>query len=221
MGKFTAAVAAIATLSLPLLTEGQAPCCAFGGAGGATMLADGLVVLPGPGGVPGTRASLATVALGAGVSSGGDGFLAVLIGTQQGPESSVAGWVIVQNATGQTLTFWHGAGGADKPTCYSGYVAFPDYYAPSVKLCCGGGGNGGAFGDYVGSYQIGSQRASWFGQNGTRSAMMSVTDAGCAPVTILGPDTPIGGGAFSFAVQGGGADNAPAAWAEAPAACGL
>ncbi len=102
-------------------------------------------------------------------------------------------------------------------------MAFPDFYSPSVKMCCGGGGNGGAFGDYVGSYQLGAQRASWFSQNASspRAAALSVTDAGCAPVTVLGSDTPLGGGSFVFAVQGGGADDAPEAWADAPAACGL
>jgi len=203
----------------------QAPCCAYGGAGAATMIADGLLVLPGPGGAPGSRASLATVSIGAGVSGGGDGFLAVLVGAQQGqgPESSFAGWSITQNATGQTLTAWYGANagaGAPPPMCLRSSVAFPDFFTPSVKLCCGGGGNGGAFADFIGGYSIGSQRANWFGQNGTRGAMLSVTaDAACAPVTMLGPDTPLGGGAFSFAVQAGSADSAPAGWAEAPAAC--
>ena len=37
----------------------------------------------------------------------------------------------------------------------------------------------------------------------------------CVAVVLLG------GGAFSFSVPGGGADDAPAAWAEAPAACGF
>ncbi len=87
--------------ALPLLATAQAPCCAFGGSGGATMIADGSLVLPGPGGAPGTRATLATVALGAGVSARGNGFTAVLVGTREGPEASAAGWVIEQNATGQ------------------------------------------------------------------------------------------------------------------------
>jgi len=211
-----------AAAALPLLAAAQAPCCAYGGQGGGTMLADATIVLPGPGGAPGTRASLAPVALGAGVSASGDGFTAVLIGNAQGgPEASNAGWTIVQNATGQTLTLWYGlnAGDGAAPTCSRTSVSFPGFFAPSVKLCCGGGGNGGMFADYVGSYSIGAQRASWFGQNGTSAAMMSVTDVGCAPVTLLGPTSPLGGGAFSFSVQGGGADNAPAAWAEAPAAC--
>jgi hypothetical protein len=87
--------------ALPLLATAQAPCCAYGGSGGATMIADGSLVLPGPGGAPGTRATLATVALGAGVSARGNGFTSVLVGSREGPEASAAGWVIEQNATGQ------------------------------------------------------------------------------------------------------------------------
>lgn len=215
---------AVAAAASAALAAAQAPCCAYGGTGLATMIADGVIVLPGAGGAPGSRASLATIGLGAGVSARGNGFVAVIVGSAQGPEQSFAGWVIEQNASGQTLSLWYGndagAGGA-APTCSRSSVSWPDSFTPSVKLCCGGGGNGGAFSDYVGSYSLGAQRASWFGQNGTRSALLSVTDAGCAPVTVLGPDTPIGGGAFSLAVQGGSADAAPAAWADAPAACGF
>ena len=214
---------AVAAVAVTIAT-GQAPCCAYGGSGGATRIADGSLVLPGPGGTPGTRATLATVALGAGESSRGNGFTSVLVGTQAGPESAAAGWIIEQNATGQTLTFWYGndgSAGAPPPSCYRGYVAFPDFYSPSVKMCCGGGGNGGAFTDFLGNYMIGTQKASWFSQNASspHAAMLSVTDVGCAPVMVLGSDTPLGGGSFAFAVQGGGADSAPAAWADAPAAC--
>jgi hypothetical protein len=205
----SAALAAAALAQAP-----PAACCVFGGDGAATMLADGTLVLPGS-----AMASLATVAIGAGTSAAGDGFVAVLVGTREGPDDSVAGWSIRENATHQTLSLWYGGSGA--PTCSRDSVALPERYT-STRLCVGAGGG---FPTYVGSYMLGNALASsWFAQGAnasSASALMSVTNAGCAPTTVLGPGTPLGGGAYSFAVQGGGPEPAPAAWAEAPAACGF
>jgi hypothetical protein len=47
-----------------------------------------------------------------------------------------------------------------------------------------------------------------------RLAWLALAGNPCCP-------PPLGGGSFAFAVQGGGADSAPAAWADAPAACGF
>jgi len=211
-------LAALAAASLIATTPAlaQAPptsCCLYGGSGEATMLSDGTLVIPGS-----PQAVLATVALGAGTSATGDSFVSVLIGTRDGPEDSAAGWSISENATAQTLTLWYGV----PLTCNRASVALPQRYA-GTRLCVGA--PDAPFPTYVGSYLAGNAlAASWFAQGANASsatALISVTNAGCAPVTLLGPNTPLGGGAFHFSVQGGGPEAAPAAWAEAPAACGF
>ena len=211
---------AVAAASLLAASLAQAPptsCCLYGGAGTATILSDATLVLPGS-----STAVLATVALGAGTSSSGSTFVSVLIGTRDGPDNSVAGWVISENETAQTMMVWHANPGA-APTCARNSVALPERYT-RTRLCVGAA-PGSAFPTFVGSYLVGNAlAASWFTQGANASsaaALMSVTNGGCAPITVLGPDTPLGGGAYNFAVQGGGPEPAPAAWAEAPAACGF
>jgi len=204
-------------LAASLAQAPPAPCCLYGGAGTATILNDATLVLPGS-----PMSVLATIALGAGTSSSGSTFVSVLIGTRDGPEDSVAGWVITENATAQTMTVWHSNVGA-APTCSRDSIALPGRYT-RTRLCVGTTPDS-AFPAYVGSYLVGNAlAASWFAQGANASsaaALISVTNAGCAPVTVLGPGTPLGGGAYNFAVQGGGPEPAPTAWAEAPASCGF
>jgi len=199
----------------------QSPCCVFNGQGAATITGTGIITLPGSNGQPNTGGSLAPIAIGAGTSASGDLFTSVIVGSTQGVEDSLAGWIITANSTGQTLTLWYGTNEEGQtPTCDRVYVNFPESYIPSTKLCCGSG-SGGTFTDYVDSYMQGQTRVSWFGMNKTSSSLIAVTEGECVPVTVLSPSSPLGGGAFSVAVIGGGPEPAPAAWAEAPAACGF
>jgi len=207
-----AAVALSALLLPALASRAAAPpaCCLFGGSGAATMLADGVLALPN------AEAALTTVALGAGTAAGGEAFIAVLVGTQAGPEESVGGWIIAENATAQIFTVWHGP--PSSPTCSRQSVALPGRFTPSVSLCVGSPDS--AFPDFVGAYKMGSVGASWFGVNTSSSSVFAVTDAECAPVAVMGPATPFNTGAYSLTMQSGGPEPAPAAWGEAPAACG-
>jgi len=168
--------------------------------------------------LPGRPAGLQTASLGAGTAANGDAFVAVIIGSEDGPEASAAGWIISENATSQTMLVWSLPVGGGAPTCARSTVLPPQVFMPSVKLCFGAGS---AYPDYLSSFSAGGALpASWWGVNGTSSALMSVTDADCSPLTVLSPGTPFGEGAFAFDVQGGGPAAAPASWAEAPSACG-
>jgi hypothetical protein len=201
-----------ACLAAAALAAPPAACCLYGGQGAATMVANAVISLPG------RPASLESAVLGAGAAANGDAFVAVIIGSENGPEASVAGWVIRANASSQTMTLWSAPAGGGAPTCGRSTVSAPDVFMPHVELCFGAGA---AFPDLVNSYTVGGALpASWFGMNGTTSSLFSVSDAGCAPISLLAPNTPFGTGAFSLDVQGGTPDAAPAAWAEAPAACG-
>ena len=175
------------------------------------MIANGIITLPG------RSAEMQTVALGAGTAANGDAFVAVIVGSQNGPEASTAGWIMRENATSQTMLLWSQGAGGGAPSCGQSTVT-PHGYLPSMNLCFG---ESGAYPDYIASYSVGGVLpASWWGINGTASALFSVTDAGCSPVSMLSPGTPFGTGAFGLDVQGGGPAAAPAAWAEAPSACG-
>ena len=50
--------------------------------------------------------------------------------------------------------------------------------------------------------------------------MIAVTSDLCIPVNVLASSSPLGGGAFSFAIQGGSSQAAPSSWADAPIVCG-
>ena len=211
----SALATSILFLALPAaLAAPPAACCVYGGTGAATMTANAVITLPG------RPAAALTVALGAGTADGGDDFVAVIVGSENGPEASVAGWNIRENATSQTITVWsQAADGGGAPTCSRGTVDPAKGYMPSLKLCFG---EGSAYPDFLSSFMVGGVLpASWWGINGTQGALFSITDAGCAPVALTAPGTPFGTGAFSLDVQGGGPDAAPAAWAEAPSACGF
>jgi hypothetical protein len=208
-------VALLSLLALPAaLAVPPAACCVYGGTGAATMTANAVMTLPG------RPAAVLTVALGAGTAEGGDSFVAVIVGSDNGPEASVAGWTIRENETSQTITVWsQAADGGGAPTCSRGTVDPAKGYLPSLKICFG---EGSAYPDLLSSFMVGGVLpASWWGINGTTGALFSVTDVGCAPVSLTAHGTPFGTGAFSLDVQGGGPDAAPAAWAEAPSACGF
>jgi len=201
-------------IALPAaLAAPPASCCLYGGSGAATMLANSVITLPG------RAAGMQTVALGAGAAANGDAFVSVIVGSEDGPEASVAGWVIRENATTQTMLLWSQPAAGGAPTCGRSSVNPARGFMPSTQLCFGAAS---AYPDYLSSFMIGGVLpASWWGMNGTASALFSITDSGCSPLTVLVPNTPFGSGAFSLDVQGGGPAAAPAAWAEAPSACGF
>ena len=194
-------------------------CCVYNGNGFATLFANSVITLPDINGQSGTGASLVTSSLGSGTATNGDTFISVLIGSTESVEESIAGWIITSNSTGQTLTLWYNTNQNGRtPICSRTFAAFPESFVPSTNLCCGK--EGSTFSDYISSYMQGSTKVSWFGMNKTTSSMIAVTTDSCVPVTVLAPSSPLGGGAFSFAIQGGSPQAAPSSWADAPILCG-
>ena len=194
-------------------------CCVYNGNGFATLFANSVITLPDINGQSGTGASLVTSSLGSGTATNGDTFISVLIGSTESVEESIAGWIITSNSTGQTLTLWYNTNQNGRtPICSRTFAAFPESFVPSTNLCCGK--EGSTFSDYISSYMQGSTKVSWFGMNKTTSSMIAVTTDSCVPVTVLAPSSPLGGGAFSFAIQGGSPQAAPSSWAVAPILCG-
>jgi hypothetical protein len=194
-------------------------CCVYNGNGFATLFANSVITLPDINGQSGTGASLVTSSLGSGTAINGDTFISVIIGSTESVEESIAGWIITSNSTGQTLTLWYNTNQNGRtPICSRVFAAFPESFVPSTNLCCGK--EGSTFSDYISSYMQGSTKVSWFGMNKTTSSMIAVTTDSCVPVTVLAPSSPLGGGAFSFAIQGGSPQAAPSSWADAPIVCG-
>jgi hypothetical protein len=194
-------------------------CCVYNGNGFATLFANSVITLPDINGQSGTGASLVTSSLGSGTATNGDTFISVIIGSTESVEESIAGWIITSNSTGQILTLWYNTNQNGRtPICSRTSAAFPETFVPSTNLCCGK--DGSTFSDYISSYMQGSTKVSWFGMNKTTSSMIAVTTDSCVPVTVLAPSSPLGGGAFSFAIQGGSPQAAPSSWADAPIVCG-
>ena len=135
-----------------------AECCVLGGDGSATLSGNIVIDLqssdPGPHLYPG-HLLVDAVNMIAGVLVGADS-----------AEKAVAGWLITQNATAQSITAWnHNDGGAMSPTCFSGSVPLspePDsMYVPGFRACPGAASNT-LYPVYVSSFSLGSvQVNSW------------------------------------------------------------
>ena len=89
------------------VVRGQADCCAFGGTGAVTLMGTGIIGTPST--TTAAQPSVQRVAVGTSGQATAP-FATVLIGpfTSEvpSPNASAAGWIVQQNATHQTLTFW-------------------------------------------------------------------------------------------------------------------
>jgi hypothetical protein len=192
------------------------PCCAWGGSGSAYMFAIATIAgISWDAGAAPSSSELVSVALGLDAVNS----ISTVLVNSSDPETAVAGWIISQNATAQTLTFWNGNGPSRAPNCYSASVPLPDSYMPGFSFCPGGPGS--AFPVFTSSFLQGTQQVNWYAQNVVGSAQASFTDGTCVPVSVLGATSPLGGGAFGFTVVGGAGDAPPASWASPPSACNL
>jgi len=154
----------------------------------------------------------------------GASFATVLVNSSD-PETSVAGWIVGMNATGQTLTVWNAYSGTLR--CSSSFSPYPGQMVPGFAFCPGGptaprDGAGSLFPHYMSSYAIpGSSTVNWWSQmtEPNVGALFAVTDGTCVPLTLLGQSSPLGGGSFSVTFLGGQGSAPPATWSTPPSGC--
>jgi len=217
------AAVAVAAASMPISRDAAQqvdaatpkPCCAWGGSGSAYIFAIATLagVMFDAGSAP-APSELVSVAMGLDAVNS----VASVLVNSSDPETAVAGWIISQNATAQTMTFWNGNGPSRTPKCFSSSVALPDNFMPGFSFCPGGPGS--AFPVFTSSFLQGTQQVNWYAQSGN-GAQASFTDGACVPVSVLGGGSPLGGGAFGFTVVGGAGGAPPTAWASPPSTCKL
>jgi len=151
-------------------------------------------------------------------------FVAVLLGGST-PFAATAGWIIVTNATHQTMTVWQNNTAATKPVCGQAYAPVGSGFVPGFAFCPGAA-TGSLFPTAVTSFPLGASNTvlNVFAQGAVGSAQVFTTgsDNDCAVVSVLSPGAPVGaGGAFSLAVTAGDGATPAAALGVPPAACGF
>lgn len=142
----------------------------------------------------------------------GESFVTMLLNSSD-TESSPEGWVISGNETGQTLTFWGNA----PDSCYSTFVAYPEEFLPSFKLCTGAGG---LWANYLSTFRLGTISLDSFAQaTQNQVAVLTAPNAGCALATLYGVGSPLGNGAWSFNAVQGEASAVPSTYGVPPSYC--
>jgi len=191
-------------LSSVLLSDAF-PCCAYHGSGGATLLGQGTYPFP-------QRSEVTPFLVGIIPDVGTALYVNPTLAPGAKAPTAPAGWIILANSSapgGQTLHAW-GPGG---------FCQVVSMYFGPINACFGGADSN--FQRLSSSISFGGVAASLWAQEGN-GTFATVLDEGCAPVNILGADTPAvtgGGGAWSFTVvEGGGAGPDPA-WMEPPSYC--
>jgi hypothetical protein len=206
--------ALIAVLAvLPTALAAFAPCCAFGGSGGAVLLGAGVLdafsPAPGTNGPPTGPAYAAPMAVGVSPSRS---FATILFAAASGPEDARAGWIVTSNATNDVIFIFSNV--SSTPTCSAG-VGPRGSMAAEYSLCAGSG----LFPDFLRDYRLASLSVGVFVQP-NNSTTISVADAdACVPVSLLGATSPFGTGAWSIGVESGVAAEPPATWSAPPSWC--
>ena len=207
---------AVAALAAPAATAPSAAwsCCAYGGAGAATMSGTATADVSGSG-----RAELVAAFVAADPSPGGQ-LTSVLLGGAGDADSSSAGWILEQvNATDQRFTVWFHTNATGELECHRADGAW--LAGSGLGLCPGAAGS--TFPTFVGGLMLGSVPGALFGQEPPAQSTAAFTTAagGCAPLWISSPVTPLGAGlgAFTIAVTQGSASLPPQGMRTPPAAC--
>lgn len=185
------------------------PCCAYGGSGAALALGSGILSTSG-------MPELTPFALAASGSAAAQRFVTIMTAAKSGPDDSVTGWIVTQNDTAQTMTFW------DTPsrTCHTTSVLLPDTFVPGFDLC-GGSGSAAAplFPATSRNFTMGGTPATVFWQPSTGATLTLLSGAqSCDIMSISAPMSPLGTGAFEATFETG-VPGAPEAWAQPPSWC--
>jgi hypothetical protein len=210
---FTLAAAALGAV-LAVASAEPVPGCAFGGQGAALALGMGTFPIPDAN----SGKNVAVVLPMAAVSSGGETaepWVMVLVAPQSGPDNSLAGWLITQNATSQTLTFWSNFTGA-APACHSASVQLPDAYTPGFSMC-GGDLPSALFPVVARNYTLAGLEVGVYAQAPSGAELSMTSAPAFALVSLFVAESPLGTGAFSISFESG-VPAAPA-WGKAPAWC--
>ena len=198
----------------------QPSCCPFGGVGSVVL--NGLAVVDAfPSADPNARRAASVQNTTILIDKEHLSVAVIFNATTKGAEGSGAGWVITQNATSQTLSFWYNATAPTGIVCYRTSVLLPDTFVVGFSACTGD--NVGTFPHYKGSYSPspGLTIESWADKvDEAQSTMNFATTASeCSPLTLLASGNPFGGGAWAVSVHKGSSVPAPVSWSVPPAAC--
>ena len=187
----------------------NAACCAYGGDGNVVLEGVG-TMNPFPADVSPSKTLLAPLFLGVSANPIAP-FVMIAFMPKETPQESVAGWLITPGAAGKQILYaWSNTSAT--PVCSVGEGVF----VASFGYCAGSPAS--LFPSYYRSFAIGQQQVLVFAQAGNVSTV-SVTSDSCTPVSMVGLDTPLGSGAFSFDVEGGAAQAPPPGWGVPPSYC--
>lgn len=210
------------------IIKDAAGCCAFGGTGASTIYGVSTVsAFPG--------AAFNTIYS---VVAGTDGATFLSVGVNSTSiESSLEGFIITSNTTGQTLTFWANNSAVTTPYCYSTSVAYPDSFLPGFQFCQGSGASGAEnststvsaqanpaatplFATHLSDYPLGKVTFSLY-ESVTKGVMASFlpSSQGCGLNAVWLGVSPFGGGAMQITVTGGVPVAPDASWAQPPFFC--
>lgn len=204
------ASAALLTRSLTVTATPPSPCCAYGGSGAATLFGNAVLDLQ-----TGKGAEVVSMLFGIDPVSS----TSSVIVNSTDPEKSVAGWIIGQSGSVQTLTFWNGNVEGGAPVCKQVQLKAPESFIPGF-LMCPGISVSSLFPVFGASYTAGTASFDMYLQPGTGfiGSFLNATE-GCAPVSMLAGGSPLGNGAWSVSFLSGTAARPPAAWLSPPSFC--
>ena len=192
-----------------------APCCAYGGSGGAVALGTGVLNAFAPTGSSGSPPSgpgyAAPMAVGISPTRL---FSTVLFAAASGPDDSAAGWIVTSNATADVIYVFANVSAAG-PRCSAG-VGPRGSYSADYRLC----GGGDTFPRLVRDFALTpAVRVGVFAQDNNATTISLADESACAPLSILGGQSPFGTGAWSAAFESGVAAEPPVTWSAPPAYC--
>ena len=212
---FVSTEALVRKHSLGAKSAAPPPCCAYGGAGAMFAMGDGSFPVPAVPGATDGRPVLVPLAI-AVSGPGAASWVTVLVDPTSGPSDALAGWLITENSTAQTMYVFSNIPGQG-PQCKASSVAPPNAYVAGFSMCTGGAS--ALFSQYQRSWPISSLVANMYNQDNLNTSALTITGAtqGCEPISFMGLDSPFNTGAWIINIEEGQA--AAPGWGKPPAYC--